>query len=91
MTEAQQRVGGKEKRAHALSGASVDPNAMRNAVISFNYLRGLWRQRKEMCMEAVGNIVDQMGKKTEVVMRELELESDRDVKAELPPPMREIV
>jgi len=90
LTETRQRVEGKEKRVHVLAGASVDPHAMRNAVLSFNHLRGLWKHRKDICMDAVSNIAEQVGKKVDVTMRELELESDKDAKADMPPPMKEV-
>ena len=65
----------KGRRAASLTGAKIDPHAMRDAVKMYNHFRAVWKQRKELVVEAVDIISDGMGKKMAVVMSEMGVET----------------
>ena len=85
------RVNEKSRRVQSLSSMKMEPHAMKDAIKMHNHFRTVWKQRKEMCMEVVDSVSDSMGKKTEEVMREMGMETDKDVKVtSLPPLMAEL-
>lgn len=80
------RVNEKSRRVQSLSSMKMEPHAMKEAIKMHNHFRTVWKQRKDMCMEVVDSIGDSMGKKTEVVMREMGMETDKDVNINTIPP-----
>lgn len=62
----------------------VDPREFDKAVKECNRTRGLWRDRKLACVEALDMISDSMNKKLKVVVGEMGIETDEEASTFLP-------
>mmetsp|Transcript_22130 Transcript_22130/g.24119 ORF Transcript_22130/g.24119 Transcript_22130/m.24119 type:complete len:343 (-) Transcript_22130:1438-2466(-) len=81
-------IRGKREELSRLRGrvaANPDPKALEKAAQRHNKLRQAWTQRKSLCMDAVDQLSEALGKKSRAVMDDLSLETDEEHNHLLPP------
>ena len=68
LADVEGRVDQQRRRKQQLTAQPVDPAAMTAAIQKFNSSRTSWKQRKDMCIEAVEMLADGMEKTVKAVM-----------------------
>ena len=82
-----ERVAEKRAKISVLTGgsATVDPNARMKIIEEHNFYRNVWKNRRDKCMDLIGNILESSSKKSKDFMESAGLESDESEKVTLPP------
>jgi len=78
------KVTEKRTRVSSISNATLEPNALANAIKEHNYFRGIWISRKRKCNEILDDFLESSNKKKAVMVAEIGIDTDEEAKVSIP-------